>query len=166
MADATARSLQYEYKAVSEYLARNSSLFKIARVQFFTHFQSQQSCILDSLLGTLHGLQFSVLQCLQYVFDGYHQLGTRSRLYEGWVARSAWPCLEKCISLPVRACLPGKRDEFLLCFIYEKISSSLPGQFFVLTVVKNSLQAVSLNFHPGNRASPLVSVYMEKFLSR
>ena len=38
MADATARSLQYEYKAVSEYLARNSPLFKIARVQCFTHF--------------------------------------------------------------------------------------------------------------------------------
>jgi hypothetical protein len=59
---------------------------------------------------------------------------------------------------------------FVFITLYEKISSRLPGQFcyidVVLTVVKNSLAAVSLNFHPGNWASPLVSVYMEKFPSR
>jgi hypothetical protein len=66
---------------------------------------------------------------------------------------------------------PSKRDEFLLCF-YEKMSSRLPGQFcyidIVLIVVKNVLQRylLTINFHPGNRASLLVSVYMEKFSSR
>jgi hypothetical protein len=53
---------------------------------------------------------------------------------------------------------PGKRDEFLLC-LYEKISSRLPGQFCCFDI---DLTVV----HPGNRVSPLASVYMEKFPSR
>ena len=64
------------------------------------------------------------------------------------------------------ACLarqPSKRDEFLLCF-YEKFCYI----DIVLIVVKNVLRRylLTINFHPGNRASPLVSVYMEKFSSR
>ena len=50
MADATARSLQYEYKAVSRYLARNCRLLKIARVLLYKY-----KVILDSLVGILHG---------------------------------------------------------------------------------------------------------------
>jgi hypothetical protein len=49
---------------------------------------------------------------------------------------------------PVLACLVGqlgKRDEFLLC-LHEKSSSHFAGTI--------------LNFHLGNRASLLVTVYM------